>query len=149
MLEVGNGGMSADEYRAHFSLWAIEAAPLIAGNDLRAMSAETKTILTNPEVVAVDQDSLGAQGVVVWEPTPEVQVWAKPLADGSRAVALLNRAGAPTRITAYFRRAGVRTDSATVRDLWAHADRGPFRGQYETTVPAHAVVMIRVTPVRH
>ena len=149
MLEVGNGGMSADEYRAHFSLWAIEAAPLIAGNDLRAMSAETKTILTNPEVVAVDQDSLGAQGVVVWEPTPEVQVWAKPLADGSRAVALLNRAGVPTRITAYFRRAGVRTDSATVRDLWAHADRGPFRGQYETTVPAHAVVMIRVTPVRH
>jgi len=149
MLEVGNGGMSADEYRAHFSLWAVEAAPLIAGNDLRTMSAETKAILTNPEVLAVDQDSLGAQGIVVWEPTPEVQVWAKPLADGSRAVALLNRAGVPTRITAYFHRVGVRTDSATVRDLWAHADRGAFRGQYETTVPAHAVVMIRVTPVRH
>jgi alpha-galactosidase len=149
MLEVGNGGMSADEYRAHFSLWAVEAAPLIAGNDLRTMSAETKAILTNPEVVAVDQDSLGAQGVVVWEPTPDVQVWAKPLADGSRAVALLNRAGVETRITAYFHRVGVRTDSATVRDLWAHADRGAFGGQYETTVPAHAVVMIRVTPVRH
>ncbi|HEY6808989.1 MAG TPA: glycoside hydrolase family 27 protein [Gemmatimonadales bacterium] len=149
MLEVGNGGMTADEYRAHFSLWAIEAAPLIAGNDLRTMSAETKAILTNPEVVAVDQDSLGAQGMVVWEPTPEVQVWAKPLADGSRAVALLNRAGVPTRINAYFRRAGLRTDSASVRDLWAHADRGTFRGQYETTVPAHAVVLVRVTPVRH
>jgi alpha-galactosidase len=149
MLEVGNGGMTEDEYRAHFSLWAIEAAPLIAGNDLRTMSAETKTILTNPEVLAVDQDSLGAQGMVVWEPTPEVQVWAKPLADGSRAVALLNRAGVATQITAYFHRVGVRTDSATVRDLWAHADRGAFRRQYEATVPAHAVVMLRVTPVRH
>ena len=148
MLEVGNGGMTDDEYRAHFSLWAIEAAPLIAGNDLRTMSAATKTILENPEVIAVDQDSLGAQGIVVWEPTPEVQVWAKPLRDGSVAAALLNRAGVATTVTASFHRLGLRTDSATVRDLWAHADRGAFRAEYTATVPSHAVVMVRVTPIK-
>jgi len=149
MLEVGNGGMTDDEYRAHFSLWAIEAAPLIAGNDLRTMSAATKGILENAEVIAVDQDSLGAQGIVVWEPTPEVQVWAKPLRDGSVAAALLNRAGVPTSVTASFHRLGLRTDSAAVRDLWAHADRGVFRAEYTATVPAHAVVMVRVTAVKH
>jgi len=148
MLEVGNGGMTDDEYRAHFSLWAIEAAPLIAGNDLRSMSADTKTILENPEVIAVDQDSLGAQGTVVWEPTPEIQVWGKPLRNGSVAAALLNRAGVATTITASFHRLGLRTDSATVRDLWAHADRGAFRAEYTATVPAHAVVMVRVTPLK-
>jgi len=148
MLEVGNGGMTDDEYRAHFSLWAIEAAPLIAGNDLRSMSADTKTILENPEVIAVDQDSLGAQGTVVWEPTPEIQVWGKPLRDGSVAAALLNRAGVATTITASFHRLGLRADSATVRDLWAHADRGAFRAEYTATVPAHAVVMVRVTPLK-
>ena len=149
MLEVGNGGMTDDEYRAHFSLWALQAGPAIAGNDLRSMSAATKTILENPEVIAVDQDSLGVQGVDVWEPTPEIQVWAKPLADGSAAAALLNRAGVATTITAPFHRLGLSADSGAVRDLWAHADRGTFRAEYTATVPPHAVVMIRVTPVRH
>ncbi|HWH03071.1 MAG TPA: glycoside hydrolase family 27 protein [Gemmatimonadales bacterium] len=148
MLEVGNGGMTDDEYRAHFSLWAIQAAPLIAGNDLRSMSAETKTILENAEVIAVDQDSLGVQGVNVWEPTPEIQVWAKPLADGSAAAVLLNRAGVSTAITAPFHRLGLRADSGAVRDLWGHADKGHFRAEYTVTVPPHAVVMIRVTPVK-
>jgi alpha-galactosidase len=147
MLEVGNGGMTSEEYRAHFSLWAIEAAPLVAGNDLRTMSADTKAILTNAEVIAVDQDSLGAQGIVVWEPSPEVQVWSKPLADGSRAAALLNRAGVPTQITANLRRLGLHSDSASVRDLWAHADRGHFKGEYGVMVPAHSVVLLRVTAV--
>ncbi|HET7563469.1 MAG TPA: glycoside hydrolase family 27 protein [Gemmatimonadaceae bacterium] len=148
MLEVGNGGMTDDEYRAHMSLWAIMAAPLIAGNDVRTMSAATKAILENPEVIAVDQDSLGAQGILVWEPRPELQVWAKPLADGSRAVAMLNRSNAPAKITAYISRTGLHVDSVTVRDLWAHANRGTFGREYSTTVPAHAAVMLRVTPVR-
>ena len=148
MLEVGNGGMTDDEYRAHFSLWAIMAAPLIAGNDLRNMSAATIATLTNREVIAVDQDSLGAQGILVWERPPELQVWAKPLHDGSRAIALLNRSSAPARITAYFSRAGLRTDSAQVRDLWSHQDLGRFGRQFVSTVPAHAVVLVRATPVR-
>ncbi len=148
MLEVGNGGMTDQEYRAHFSLWAIMAAPLIAGNDLRDMSAATIATLTNREVIAVDQDSLGAQGILVWERPPELQVWAKPLHDGSRAIALLNRSSAPARITAYFSRAGIRSDSAQVRDLWSHKDLGRFGRQFADTVPAHAVVLIRATPVR-
>ncbi|MEJ2678492.1 MAG: glycoside hydrolase family 27 protein [Gemmatimonadota bacterium] len=148
MLEVGNGGMSDREYRAHFSLWAIQAAPLIAGNDLRTMSEETKKILTNPEVIAVDQDSLGVQGILLSEYPPDVQVWDKPLKDGSHAVALLNRAEVPTRITVSFYRMGLRTDSVEVRDLWAHKDLGRFSGRYAATVPAHGAAMLRVRGVR-
>jgi alpha-galactosidase len=146
MLEVGNGGMTGDEYRAHMSLWAIQAAPLIAGNDLRTMSEETRSILTNPEVLAVDQDARGVQGYLVSSGPPELQVWAKPLQDGSRAVALLNRSAAPAEITAWFHRAGIIADSVLVRDLWAHADLGAFRREYKVTVPAHGVVMLRVRP---
>jgi alpha-galactosidase len=149
MLEIGNGGMTDDEYRAHLSLWAIMAAPLIAGNDLRTMSAATKAVLLNPEVIAVDQDSLGAQGILVWEPQPELQVWAKPLRDGSRAVALLNRSSNADTITAYFSRVGLHTDSARVRDLWSHSEVGRFKGKYSTVVRPHGAVMVRVTPIRY
>ena len=146
MLEVGNGGMTDDEYRAHFSLWALMAAPLMAGNDVRAMSGETRAILLNAEVIAVDQDSLGVQGMLVAENAPELQVWAKQLADGSRAVVLLNRSGLPSAMTATWWRIGVPAGRARVRDLWAHADRGTFTGKYSATVPPHGVVMVRVTP---
>ena len=145
MLEVGNGGMTDDEYRAHFSLWALMAAPLMAGNDLRAMSPATHDILTNTEVIAVDQDSLGAQGMLVAESAPDLQVWVKPLRDGSRAVVLFNRTALQTAMTVSLGRAGVR-GSARVRDLWAHADRGTFAGHFSAVVPAHGVVMVRITP---
>jgi alpha-galactosidase len=148
MLEIGNGGMTDGEYRAHLSLWAIMAAPLIAGNDVRTMSAATREILLNPEVLAVDQDPLGKQGIVVWEPVPELQVWAKPLRDGSSAVVLLNRSSKPDSITAYFSRALVHTDSARIRDLWSHSDVGRFKGKYSTIVAPHAAVMVRLTPIR-
>ena len=145
MLEVGNGGMTSDEYRAHFSLWAVMAAPLIAGNDLRAMTDTTRAILTNAEVIAVDQDALGAQGFLVSEGPPDLQVWAKPLHDGSRAVVLFNRSDTSAKITASFHRAGLYADSATVHDLWSHRDLGTFGGSFATTVAPHAVVMIRAT----
>ena len=147
MLEIGNGGMTADEYRAHMSLWAMQAAPLIAGNDLRSMSEETKSILTNPEVIAVDQDSLGAQGTLVESGPPERQVWSKPLRDGSRAVVLLNRSTSPDSINVSFRRAGIVTDSATVRDLWAHTDLGRHRRGYTAFIPGHAAVMLRIRAI--
>jgi len=147
MLEVGNGGMTDDEYRAHFSLWAILAAPLIAGNDVRSMSATTRDILTNREVIAVDQDSLGVQGILMGEGPPEHQIWVKPLKDGGRTVALLNRSSAPGKISAHFNRLGLRADSVRVRDLWDHADRGAFGSQYQATVPAHGVVLVRITPI--
>jgi len=143
MLEVGNGGMTDDEYRAHFSLWAVMAAPLIAGNDLRSMSDATRAILTNHEVIAVDQDSLGAQGILVSEGPPDLQVWAKALHDGSRAIVLFNRSDSSAKITASFHRAGLYGDSAMVHDLWSHRDLGTFGGSFATTVAPHAVVMIR------
>ncbi|MDE3150688.1 MAG: glycoside hydrolase family 27 protein [Gemmatimonadota bacterium] len=154
MLEVGNGGMTPDEYRAHFSLWAVMAAPLIAGNDVRAMvdttSREariTRSILLNKEVIAVDQDSLGVQGMIVQDYPPELQVWVKPLKDGSKAVVLFNRASVPSEITASWWRVGIRTRKAEVRDLWAHKDLGVMQDRYRATVPSHGVVMVRVTPI--
>ena len=152
MLEVGNGRMTNEEYRAHFSLWALMAAPLMAGNDLRQIGGttlsredqRTKEILTNAEVIAVDQDSLGVQGTLVQESPPERQVWAKKMKDGSVAIVLLNRAEVSTEITANFRRAGLAASKATVRDLWAHTDLGVFTDSYKATVPAHGVAMIRI-----
>jgi alpha-galactosidase len=148
MLEVGNGGMTDDEYRAHLALWTIAAAPLIAGNDVRAMSAATRDILTNREVIAVDQDSLGEQGWLAEQPSPGLQVWVKPLKDGSRAVALLNRTGAQAQMSVDWKAVGLAPGRATVRDLWAQADRGAFVASYGADVPSHGVLLLKVTPVR-
>jgi alpha-galactosidase len=153
MLEVGNGGMTATEYRAHFSLWAMMAAPLIAGNDVRRMmdstddAAATREILLNKEVIAIDQDVAGVQGTIVQAWPSELQVWVKPLADGSRAVLLFNRASVPTTITATWERVGLKTNKARVRDLWAHTDSAVVQDRYAATVPSHGVVMLRVWPV--
>jgi alpha-galactosidase len=152
MLEVGNGGMTRDEYRAHFSLWAVMAAPLVAGNDVRTMmdssrsAAATRDILLNKDVIAVDQDSLGVQGMIVQNSPPELQVWVKPLTDGSRAVVLLNRASVPTMMTANWGRIGLKTKQARVRDLWAHTDSTAVTDHYGALVPSHGVVMLRVWP---
>ena len=146
MLEVGNGGMTTDEYRAHFSLWAIMAAPLMAGNDLRTMSADTRAILTNLEVIAIDQDSLGVQGRLVEENSEGLQVFMKPLRDGSRAVVLFNRTALATPIGASWWRLRV-NGRARVRDLWAHADLGEFTDRFIATVPPHGAMMLRITPI--
>jgi alpha-galactosidase len=147
MLEVGNGGMTDDEYRAHFSLWALMSAPLIAGNDVRSMSDATRAILLNKDVIAVDQDSLGVQGKLVEENSEGLQVWMKPLKDGSRAVVLFNRTVIQTPIRASWWRVKV-SGPARVRDLWTHMDLGTFDGSVSVTVPAHGAVMLRVTPER-
>jgi alpha-galactosidase len=146
MLEVGNGGMSDTEYRAHFSLWAMLAAPLMAGNDLRSMADGTKQILLNREVIAVDQDSLGREGHKVRD-DGDAEVWERPLADGGRAVILLNRGAAEAPIAVAWHEIGYPDDlPAHVRDLWAHRDLGAKKGGYSATVPSHGVVMVRVTP---
>ena len=146
MLEVGNGKMTTEEYRSHFSLWAELAAPLLAGNDLANMTADTKEILLNKEVIAVDQDALGAQGQRVKQ-TGELEVWSKQLADGGRAVVLLNRSDKAATITADWAAVGYpATVSAGVRDLWAHKDMGTKTGSYSAEVPSHGVVMVRVKP---
>jgi alpha-galactosidase len=144
MLEVGNGGMTPDEYRSHFSLWAMMAAPLIAGNDIAHMDDITKSILENKEVIAVDQDSLGVQGHRVWK-DGDREVWVKPLSGGGKAVVLFNRGEVPAAITATADQlgwpAGVR---AKVRDLWAHKDAGRWTGSVSATVEPHGVAMFRV-----
>jgi len=151
MLEVGNGGMTFDEYKTHFSLWAIMAAPLMAGNDLRAMSEETKSILLNKEVIEVDQDPLGAQGEVVIERGYGGQVWMKPLADGSKAVAFVNYSGGELAQYVRWSQIGVPAGPARVRDLWAHQDIGVhtdtgkhYNERFEVRVPSHGVVMVRI-----
>jgi alpha-galactosidase len=142
MLEVGNGHMNRDEYLTHMSLWCLLAAPLLAGNDLSKMNRETLEILTNKEVIAVDQDSKGAQGRRIWQEGP-YEVWAKPLADGSTAVGLFNRGEDAEKIGVNFSDIGV-SGSAVVRDLWAHKDLGSFEGSFSAEVPRHGVVMIKV-----
>jgi alpha-galactosidase len=143
---VGNGGMNDTEYRSHVSLWAILAAPLIAGNDLRNMRPEIHDILTNKEVIAVDQDALGREGERVWK-KGDAEVWAKQLQDGSRAVVLLNRGKAEQEITADWEDIGYPNHlSAAVRDLWQHKELGRITGKYSAVVASHAVMMITVKP---
>jgi len=145
MLEVGNG-LNDVEGRAHFSMWAIMAAPLITGNDLTKMSAATKATLTNAEVIAVDQDPLGKQGRVVATPGTNLEVWSKELSGSNRrAVALFNRGSASASITVQWSQIGLATGAASVRDLWAAKDLGSFTDSYTASnVASHSVVMIKV-----
>ena len=143
MLEVGNGKMKPDEYRTHMALWAILAAPLLAGNDLRRMPEETKAILMNPEIIAVDQDAKGVQGHRVWDEGP-LEIWVKPLADGSKAAGLFNRGESSLKITLHFNQIAAES-KAKLRDLWEHRDLGSFENTYTADVPKHGVVMLKVT----
>jgi alpha-galactosidase len=146
MLEVGNGGMSDAEYRSHFSLWCIMAAPLIAGNDIAAMKPATHDILTNKEVIAVDQDALGKQGKRVRHENDQ-DVFVKPLAGGGLAVLLLNRAAAQQTINVTWEQLGLAGDAAmNGRDLWEHQDLGTLAAQFSAPVASHGVVMITLKP---
>jgi alpha-galactosidase len=143
MLEVGNGGMTPAEYRAHFALWAFMAAPLMAGNDIRSMSAETKAILTNRDVIALDQDPLGKQGTRIKD-DGDLEVWKKPLEDGSVAVGLLNRGASAQAMHVTWKELGLSGGDAQVRDLWAGKDLGSMKDGYSANVPSHECVVLRV-----
>jgi alpha-galactosidase len=146
MLEVGNGGMTPTEYRSHFSLWAMMASPLMAGNDIAHMDEVTRSILLNKEVIAVDQDRLGVQGRRVWKDGNR-EVWMKPLAGGGRALLLFNRGETPAAIRATAGHLGYPPKlRARVRDLWAHKDLPGWSGSIETSVEPHGVAMFRVEP---
>ena len=142
MLEIGNGGMTDAEYRTHMSLWALLAAPLLAGNDLRSMTPATVEILTNREVIAVDQDSLGHQGRRV-RADGDLEVWSKPLASGEHAVGLFNRSAARARVGVRWTDLGI-TGMQAVRDLWSHRDVGEFDGEFAADIEPHGVVLLRV-----
>ncbi len=146
MLEVGNGGMTTEEYRTHFSMWCLFSAPLMAGNDLQHMSSETHGILTNKEAIAIDQDPLGVQGNRVRK-DGDFEVWSKQLANGGRAVVLLNRSDSSKKMTATWQDIGYPASlQANVHDLWSHKDAGSFTGSYSADVPSHGVAFVTVKP---
>ncbi|WP_020525369.1 carbohydrate-binding protein [Catelliglobosispora koreensis] len=152
MLEVGNGGMTATEYRTHFSLWAIMAAPLLIGSDLRSVNADTFTILKNTDVIAVDQDPLGRQGTVI-SSNAGLVVYAKTLANGDRAVALSNETTSTATMGTSTSAIGLGGSSSyTLKDLWSKAV-STTSGNISASVPGHGTVMYRVsragTSVRH
>jgi alpha-galactosidase len=153
MLEVGNG-MPVNEDRAHFSMWCMLAAPLIAGNDLRNMSKETLEILANQEVIAVNQDSLGIQGFKQ-SMIDSVEVWYKPLKGGDWALCFLNRGQKPVSfdydwkkqvVVDDFAKLSLKFDQRTyvIRDLWAKKETGTTAKIYKVTLPGHDVVMVRL-----
>jgi len=157
MLEVGNG-MTIAEDRAHFSLWCIQAAPLIAGNDLRDMSSEVIDILTNKELIAIDQDPLGIQGFKYlvkdnWE------VWAKPLDKGDLALCFLNRTLEPVKVDLDWKKYPVKDDEFhyyylfneneyKIRDLWSKKEIGTTAKPFSTQIGAHDVIVLRLSPVK-
>jgi alpha-galactosidase len=154
MLVIGldenrvNGGirMTPDEYRSHMSMWCLLCSPLMAGCDLRKPDSFACELLMNREVLAVNQDSLGKQGLLASK-HGELEVWRKPLADGSMALCLFNRSDAPATITAEWGVLGMpAAQSVAVRDLWNHEDLGRFTGRFEAPVPAHGTVMVRLQP---
>ena len=142
MLEIGNGHMTDDEYRTHISLWALTASPLLAGNDVRNMTPAIKDILLNREVIAVDQDSLGKQASPV--KTGDLEVWTKPLADGSVAVGVVNLGSSETPASVRASDIGIRGKVKSARDLWTHKNVAFSDGVYIAKVPSHGVLMLRV-----
>ena len=156
MLEVGNG-MAVNEDRAHFSMWAMLAAPLIAGNDLQHMSPEVAAVLLNPEVIAVDQDKLGIQGLT-YSAREGIEVWFKPLDGGAWAMCVLNRTARPQKFQFEWKKEAVvddlrkreaRFDKITyrLRDLWTRKDLGTTKDVLNAEVPSHDVLMMRLEKI--
>ena len=142
MLEIGNGHMSDDEYRTHMSLWALTAAPLLAGNDIRTMTAVTKSILMNKEVIAIDQDPLGKQASPV--KNGNLETWIKPLADGGVAVGVVNLGPAAAQATVHASDLHLTHAVIKARDLWSHQEVQLVHDAYAAQVPSHAVLLLRV-----
>jgi alpha-galactosidase len=153
MLEVGNG-MVANEDRAHFAMWCMLAAPLIAGNDMNNMSAETREILTNPEAIAVDQDKLGIQGLK-YSAKDGVEIWFKPLADGDWVMCVLNRSTNAQNFTFDWksekvnetfakRDANFSTTTYSLRNLWTKKEAGTTKETLAAEIPGHDVLMLRL-----
>ena len=144
MLEIGNGGMNADEYRTHMSMWCLLAAPLLAGNDLRNMNEETKSILMNREVIAIDQDPAVNPVKQVFQDGKAV-VLSRELKDNAWAVALFNRGDQPAAISVKWDGLGLGGKKLQVRDVWMHQPVTASGASYSPTVPAHGVVLLKVT----
>lgn len=142
MLEVGNGGLSNEQEITHMSWWAIIAAPLIAGNDLRSMDERVKGILQNPEVIAIDQDPAGVQGVPFPTPDTAVTAYVRPLTEtGARAIVISNTnyRAKPYNIDLAILK--LQSGELALRDVWAHQDLAPSAGPLSGTLPPGGAVM--------
>jgi alpha-galactosidase len=155
MLVVGKVGwgpnihdtrLKPNEQITHISLWTLQAAPLLIGADMSQFDRFTTDLMTNPEVLAINQDALvkAARRVAARE---RLEVWARPLADGRVAVGLFNRGLNAARVGASWQELGV-SGAQTVRDVWAHRDIGAFTGRYDAVVPAHGAVLVTLAPRR-
>jgi alpha-galactosidase len=144
MLEIGNGGLTPDEARTQMSLWSLLAAPLLAGNDLSKMDSDSLAILTNREVLKVDQDAAGRQGNRIWTQGP-LEIWARKLVDGSMAVGLFNRNQGAVNIPLDLRLLGL-TRVTKVRDVWKHENLPPMEDSKSFLVPTHGVVLLLIHP---
>jgi alpha-galactosidase len=153
MLEVGNGGMTTEEYKTHFSLWCMLAAPLLAGNDLQNMTPETKSVLLNKEIIALDQDSLGRQATC-YRDNVDYQIWLKALSNNEKAICLLNKSDEKKSVLVDFallakassgRRRGtpMSLDNYKVRDLWEHKDLSLKETSVYVDLPPHTVKVYR------
>ncbi|SFW25245.1 glycoside hydrolase family 27 protein [Luteibacter sp. UNCMF366Tsu5.1] len=146
MLEIGNGGMTPDEYRTQMSLWSLLPAPLLAGNDLTSMDAATRDILLNREVIAVDQDPAGKPARRI-EKQGDVEVLVRDMSDGSVVVGLFNRGDRPAPVSIPWQRVHARFGSgAHVRDLWAHTSRTET-SPFHAVIARHGVILLRLTPM--
>ncbi|GLJ35356.1 hypothetical protein SUGI_0711180 [Cryptomeria japonica] len=147
MLEVGNGNMTTEEYRSHFSIWALMKAPLLIGCDMRSMSDDTLEILSNQEVINVNQDSLGKQGKKVSK-EGDLEVWAGPLSNARVVIILWNRSLKSASITAKWEDIGLPNGNVVeARDLWNHSNlSGSFQDHITSTVDSHACKMYILTP---
>jgi alpha-galactosidase len=144
MLEVGNGKLTLDENRTHMGMWAMLAAPLLAGNNLTKLTPEVTAVLTNREVIAIDQDTLGKGAERAYQEGP-VQIWARPLADGGRALAVINFGEDETflrGIGLHLKEAGV-ASSMKARDVWAAKDLGKIDDGYKVTLKRHEMLLLR------
>ncbi|XP_068503041.1 alpha-galactosidase-like isoform X2 [Phaseolus vulgaris] len=145
MLEVGNGGMTTEEYRAHFSIWALAKAPLLIGCDIRALDVTTKELLSNEEVIAVNQDKLGVQGKKV-KSNNDLEVWAGPLSNNRLAVILWNRSSSKAKVTASWSDIGLKPGTLVdARDLWKHSTQSSVSGEISAELDSHACNMYVLT----
>jgi len=153
MLEVGNGGMTVEEYKTHFSLWCMMSAPLMAGNDLANTSTETLEILTNKELIAIDQDRLGKQGFC-FRDNGDYEIWIKKLSNDEKAVCLLNRSDEVKEVLVdfafllksndnYWKQDTYQLNDYIIRDLWEHKEIKTDKNPVFLKIPPHGVKVYR------
>lgn len=143
MLEIGNGGMTYNEYKTHMSLWVILASPLLAGNDLSKMTDADKSLLMNKDAIAIDQDSLGKQGDRLYE-SGDLEVWTKPLSGGRMAVGMFNRSWSVRDVSVDLAQIGF-GNGGNVRDVWEKKDFGHRKGVVTETLPKHGAALLIVS----